>query len=63
MKVYQEVGSTKTWDVYVNFFANSTISTIEHPSPIEEGALEGVIKPVFWNGIQDYNPEINQITI
>lgn len=63
LETFQEEGSIKTWDVYVNFFANATLSTIKHPSPLSEGIFEGVMKPIFWNKFKDYNPERNQIVI
>lgn len=63
LEAHQENGSTQTWDVFVNTLANDTLSSIEHPSLISEGTFDGVKQPIFWKGVQDFNPEINQISI
>lgn len=62
LEAHQEEGSSKIWDVFVNFLANQTLP-VTHPSLFPDGALVGVNQPIFWNKLTDYNHEISKITI
>lgn len=41
LKSHQEVGSTQTWDVFVNFNPNTTLP-VKHPTLLPEGILVGI---------------------